>query len=115
MKEYLMPIRNNTEVESELSPEEMQKSIEAHTAWVGELMAKGHFKGGNPLMPEGKCIKGELVTDGPFAELKEAISGYYFLLANSLEEAAEISKGCPSIIMDNATLEIREVIEVDKP
>ena len=57
MKEYLMPIRNNTEVESELSPEEMQKSIEAHTAWVGELMAKGHFKGGNPLMPVCKCIK----------------------------------------------------------
>ena len=95
----------------------MQKAIEAHTEWVAKLMEQGHFKGGNPLMPQGKCIKGDgqLVTDGPYTELKEAVSGYYFLLANSLEEATEISKGCPSSTMYNATLEVREVIDVDKP
>ncbi|QSE99233.1 YciI family protein [Fulvivirga lutea] len=117
MKEYLMLIRNNAENENEMSAEEMQKSIEAHTNWVAQLMEKGHFKGGNPLMPHGKCIKGSsaIVTDGPFIELKESISGYYFLLANSLEEATEISKGCPSLKMDEATLEVREVIDVEKP
>lgn len=117
MNEYLMLIRNNIEEEKEMSPEEMQKSIEAHTTWVGELIKKGHFKGGDPLMPHGKCIKGsgKLITDGPYVELKESISGYYFLLADSLEEATEISKGCPSLLMEEATLEIREIINVEKP
>ncbi len=117
MKEYLMLIRNNVEEEQEMSPEEMQKSIAEHTKWVSELIEKGHFKGGNPLMPEGKCIKGSsaLITDGPFVELKESISGYYFLQAESLKQATEISKGCPSLKMDEATLEIREVIDVEKP
>ncbi len=117
MKEYLMLIRNNVEEEKEMSPEEMQKSIAAHTKWVGELIEKGHFKGGDPLMPEGTCIKGskKIVTDGPFAEMKESISGYYFILANSLEEATEVCKGCPSLELDEATLEIREIINVEKP
>lgn len=116
MKEYLMLIRSNAEAEQDFSPEEMQKAIAVHREWIEKLVAKGNFKGGNPLMPDGKTIRGNdtLVTDGPYVELKEAISGYYFLLANSLEEATEISKGCPSLTMEQATLEIREVIDVDK-
>ncbi len=117
MKEYLMLIRSNLEQEEQMSPEEMQKAIEAHTNWIKELMVNGKYKGGNPLMPDGKCIRGNehLVTDGPFVEVKEGISGYYFLLANSLEEATEISKGCPALTMEEASLEIREVIDVEKP
>lgn len=99
MKEYLMLIRENLEDYGKMSPEEMQEDIAKHVQWVEELVRKGHFKGGNPLSPEGKQItgKGRMATDGPYIEAKEAISGYYFLLANPLEEAAEIAKGCPAI------------------
>jgi hypothetical protein len=115
MKEYLMLIRENLEAYGKMTPQEMQKDIEKHVKWVEKLAKNGHFKGGNPLTPMGSHIKGKtkLVTDGPYIESKEAISGYYFLMANSLEEATEISKGCPS--MENAaTLEIREVIQTGK-
>ena len=88
----------------------MQKDIEKHVNWVEELVKNGNFKGGNPLTPIGKHIKNKLVTDGPYIELKEGVSGFYFLLANSLDEATEISKGCPSLEI-GSTLEIREVIQ----
>lgn len=112
MKEYLMLIREDVEAYKNMSSEEMQADIEKHVQWVGQLVEKGHFKGGNPLSPEGKTLKGQkqLVTDGPFIELKEGVSGYYFLLANSLEEAAEIARGCPSLQI-GATLEVREIIQ----
>jgi len=110
MKEYLMLIRENLENYGKMTPEEMQKDIEKHVKWVEKLAANGNFKGGNPLMPMGNHIKGKLVTDGPFIELKEGISGFYFLLANSLAEATELAKGCPSLDI-GGTVEIRETIQ----
>lgn len=110
MKEYLMLIRENLDNYGKMTPQEMQEDIQRHVAWVQELVANGNFKGGNPLMPMGKHITGTITTDGPFIEVKEGVSGYYFLLAGSLDEAAEIAKGCPSLAT-GGTVEIREVIE----
>lgn len=115
MKEFLLLIREDLQSYGKMTEEEMQADIENHIAWVETLVNKGHFKSGNPLTANGNCIKGksQLITDGPYAESKEAISGYYFLLANSLQEATEIAKGCPSLAY-NATLEIREVMNTDE-
>ena len=112
MKEYLMLIRENLGNYGKLTPEEMQKDIEKHVKWVEGLVKNGNFKGGNPLLPSGKHIHSQdkLVTDGPYIELKEGISGFYFLLTNSLEEATEIAKGCPSLEI-GATLEVREIMQ----
>lgn len=115
MKEYLMLIRENLDNYGKMTPKEMQKDIEKHVKWVEELVKNGNFKGGNPLSPTGKHIKSnnKLVTDGPYIELKEGVSGFYFLLANSLEEATDIAKGCPSLEM-GATLEMREIIQTEQ-
>ena len=112
MKEFLMLIRENLESYGKMTQEEMQADIEKHVKWVEELVKNGNFKGGNPLMPMGKYVKGanKVVTDGPFIELKEGVSGFYFLLANSLQEATEIAKGCPSLNI-GGTFEIREIIQ----
>ncbi|MBK7009983.1 MAG: hypothetical protein IPN73_17605 [Saprospiraceae bacterium] len=110
MKEFLMLIRENADY-GQMSVDDMQADIQKHMEWVEELIAKGHFKGGNPLEGAGATISGNerLVKDGPFIESKECISGYYFLLASSLEEAVEIAKGCPALEI-GANLEVREVI-----
>jgi hypothetical protein len=115
MKEYLLLIREDFSSYGNITPEEMQQSIEAHMKWVEKLVEKGNFREGNPLSPTGKLIKGKemIITDGPFIELKEGISGYYFILASSLAEVMEIAKGCPSLSMDNATLEVREVLQTE--
>lgn len=106
-----MLIRENLENYGKMTPQEMQEDIASHMQWVEKLVENGNFKGGNPLSPEGKCISGKdtIVTDGPYIETKEAISGYYFLLANSLEEVTEIAKGCPAI-ESGGILEIREIV-----
>lgn len=96
-----------------LSAEDMQADIAEHMAWVEGLMQQGHFKDGNPLEATGVSIKGDAITDGPFVEAKECISGYYFLLAGSLEEATGIAKGCPDL-KRGATLELREIMVMDE-
>jgi hypothetical protein len=115
MKEYLMLIRENLENYGKMTPQEMQDDIAKHVKWVEELVKNGNFKGGNPLMPMGKSVKGnnKIVTDGPYIESKEGVSGYYFLLANSLEEVTEIVKGCPSLDI-GGTVEVREIIQTEK-
>ncbi|NQX38665.1 Uncharacterized conserved protein [Pedobacter steynii] len=112
MKEFLMLIRENADY-GEMTAQQMQDDIEKQIKWVEELMAKGNFKDGNPLNPEGTHVKGNVITDGPYIESKECISGYYFLLANSLEEATELAKGCPSLAL-GASVELREVIQVEQ-
>lgn len=114
MKEFLMLIRENPEY-GNFSPEEMQEEMERHMQWVEQLMEKGQFKEGNPLEATGSTISGKnkIVSDGPFVESKECISGFYFLLAENLEEAIEIAKGCPSL-ESGASLEIREVINTNE-
>ncbi|MET7000103.1 YciI family protein [Chitinophaga defluvii] len=113
MKEFLMLIRENADYGT-MTPQEMQEDIERHIQWVEALVNSGHFSSSNPLMQEGTVIKGKdkIVTDGPFVESKECISGYYFLRATSLAAATEIAKGCPAL-MAGATLEIREIMPVD--
>ena len=112
MKEYLMLIRENLENYGKMTEQEIQDDIAQHVQWVEELVKNGNFEGGNPLTPMGKSVKGsqKIVTDGPYIESKEGISGFYFLLANSLEEATEIAKGCPSLRIEG-TVEIREIIQ----
>lgn len=115
MKEFLMLIRENLDNYGKMTPQEMQEDIEKHVKWVEELVQNGNFKGGNPLTPKGKHIKGKdkIITDGPFIEAKEGVSGYYFLLANSLEEAGKIALGCPSLNI-GGTVEVREIIQTEQ-
>ena len=56
------------------------------------------MKRGQRLMDEGKTIaRKKEITDGPFGESKEVIGGYWFILANNLDEAAQIAKGNPCL------------------
>jgi hypothetical protein len=68
----------------------------AHAAF-GEANAKA-IQGGNALQPTGTAttIRGGVVTDGPFAETKEALGGYYLIEAADLDEAIAIAKQVPA-------------------
>lgn len=113
MKEFLMLVREEATY-GEISLEEMQKCVEKHIRWVAELTEKGHYKGANPLDAGGAYVQGteKIVTDGPFIESKECVSGYYILTANSLEEAIEVVKGCPDLEWGR-TLEVREITQIE--
>lgn len=99
----------NGENYGDMSPEEFQKELEEHSKWIQQLGA--HYDSGEPLENPSKTIRGKdkLVTDGPFIESKEMISGFYILHAESLEEATQLSKGCP-ILRLGGSLEIRPIM-----
>jgi hypothetical protein len=94
-----------------LSPEEIQQVVTQMYAWFDRLTKQGKLKAGQPLEFEGKIVsqkKGRSVMDGPFAESKEAIAGYFLLQVNSLDEAVEIAKDCPTLNY-GAKVEVRPV------
>jgi hypothetical protein len=94
-----------------LSPEEIQRAVDQMKAWFDRLTAEGKAKAGKPLFHEGKIVsrkRGLSVADGPFAESKEAIGGFFLLEVESLDEATEIAKACP-VLAYGATVEVRPV------
>ncbi len=83
-----------------LSPEEMQQVADHWMAWFNRLKEQGTALAGNPLEGEGKIVSGKngrVVSDGPFAESKETIGGYFLLKVNTLNDAVAIAKECPGL------------------
>lgn len=108
--EYMLLFRG-THWHKSLSPEEIQWAVDQMKAWFDRLTAEGKAKAGKPLFHEGKIVsrkRGLSVTDGPFAESKEAIGGFFLLGVGSLDEATEIAKDCP-VLAYGATVEVRPV------
>lgn len=83
-----------------LSPEQMQQIGTEWMTWYQRLSDSGKVTAGNPLEPSGKIVSGKggrVVADGPFAESKEAIGGYFLLMVASEEEAVAIAQHCPGL------------------
>ncbi len=94
-----MLLFRGTELRKSLSPEEMQRVSEEWMAWFRRLTEQGKAVAGNPLEREGKIVSGKdrIVSDGPFAESKEAIGGYFLLDVATLDEAVAIARECPGL------------------
>jgi hypothetical protein len=108
--EYLLLFRG-TDWHKGLSPEQIQTVVNDMKAWFDRLTEQGKLKAGKPLMPEGKIVsqkKGRVVADGPFAESKEAVAGFFLLEVSSIDEAAEIAKDFPGLNY-GALVEVRTV------
>jgi hypothetical protein len=88
------------------SPEEIQQAIDAFYGWRDRLLQEGKMKGGQRLAVEAKLVSRSGVTDGPFAEAKEVVGGYWFFVANSLDEAAALAAQNPCLAC-GLTFEVR--------
>lgn len=94
-----------------LSPEQMQNVVGEWMTWFDRLRAEGKVAGGNPLENEGKVVtgtSGRIVADGPFAEAKEAIGGYFLLTVGEEAEAVAIAQQCPGLAY-GAIVEVRPI------
>lgn len=111
MNEYLFLYRGSKRPSS---PQEAQEVMQLWMAWMQDLAQRGHMKDrGQPLEGAGKVVKGDdkTVTDGPYAELKDLVGGYSLILAKDLDEAAELSKGCP-VFARGGFVEVRPVMKL---
>ena len=115
MKEFMYIFRGSVQNEQafiQLSPEQMQAEMQKWNVWMGDLAQKGKLISGQPLLPQGKVLKGvsKKVTDGPFTEGKDIVGGYLLVKANDLQEAIELSKACPTLEGADGTVEVREIM-----
>jgi len=106
--EYLFLFRGSN-WDAGLSPAEIQQVMNQTMAWFDGLYQQGKVKAGHPLEDGGRTISGKqgrMVSDGPFAESKEAIGGYLILEAASLDEAVTIAQSCPNLAY-GSSVEVR--------
>ncbi len=112
MKDYLLVFRTDFSKMPKASPEEMQALAKKWMDWFGSIAAQGKLaERGNRLVPGvGKVLRANnVVTDGPYMEIKESLGGYAIVKANSFDEAADLARNCP-VFGYGGSLEVREVM-----
>jgi hypothetical protein len=110
--DYLV-LSYGTSWDKSLSPEDIENATQQFYDWYKRLIKEGKMKSGHRLAADGKILAGrKSVMDGPFAESKEAVAGYWFIRARSLEEAVETAKGNPCLDY-GVTIEVRPIIQKD--
>ena len=108
---YILFFRNSgPENYEHLSPEQRQQLMTCWNAWYDDLARAGKAVEGQPLELETRVVTGGRVTDGPFAEAKEAIGGYVKLLVGSLDEATRIAQQHPAL-EHGLMIEVRQMTE----
>lgn len=104
MNDYLVLSRGQWRADA--SPEAVQGAIDAFYVWYEQGLAQGRLKPGSRLAQSARIVAHGLVTDGPFAETKEWVGGYWFIVAQTLEQAAAIAAENPCLAF-GLSLEIR--------
>lgn len=113
MAQFMLLLHETPSDFADLSPEQIQRVIEEYSAWRETLEKKGRMVGSNKLKDEGgrhlsRHDGAVQVTDGPYAEAKEIVGGYFVVEAGDYDEAVELSKSCPHLAY-GGRIELREI------
>lgn len=108
MAKFMYVFRGGAFVEKGLSPAVLQDHLKSWSAWIGELAQQGHQPSGDPVQTGGRTIRGKakVVTDGPYAELKDLVTGNLVIEVASLDAATQLAMGCPIFVYDGS-VEVR--------
>ena len=114
MDEFILIFRHQ-DGQKLASPEQMQIWMKQTMDWIGSIAAQNKFSGGNGLpFDDAKVVwPNNVVTNGPFGEIKETIGGYIIVKANSVEEAVEFAKGSPVLQGEGNSVEVRKIARGD--
>ena len=112
MKDFLLILKTEGSVWTDLSPEELQKHMERGTAYIGNLMKEGKLKSASPVDKGSRIITGSKGTmkDGPFNESKEVVAGYFLISAADIDEAVAIAKANPIFKDIPTTIEVHPMM-----
>jgi len=117
MKEFLLIYRREATANADSaqwSPERIQALMKPWQDWMGGLAAQNRLVDrGNRLDGDGSVVKSNnIITNGPYVEMKEAVGGYSIIKAKDLKEASELAKGCP-ILQVGGSVEVRTILTMD--
>ena len=114
---YLLLIYANENDYETLSPPQREGLLTDYTEFTKSIVQSGHFKAADRLRPVSTATSVRLrdgkpmITDGPFAETREQLGGYYLVDAKDLDEAIEIATRIPSVRY--GTIEVRPIWQMD--
>jgi hypothetical protein len=112
MKRFLLLIREDINRLRALSDAEIQNDIAVMTRWVEDLTKSGNFIQGDPLDTVGRMVtSNKVLSDGPFIEAREAITGFTLIKANNIEEASELAMACPAVQNGTIKIEVRPIFD----
>jgi hypothetical protein len=97
------------------SPEQIEIWMKQTQDWIGTIAGQNKFVGGNGLpFDDARVVRPKnVVTNGPFGEIKETIGGYIIVKANDADEAVEFAKGCPVLQVEGNSVEVRKIAKGD--
>ena len=111
MAKFLVLARGTGQAYATRSPQEMQQVVQKYMAWTAGHREAGRMIHAERLREDGRVVRGSAgkmtVTDGPFAESKEVIGGFWLLEAGSYDEVQAFLKGHPHL--EAGTLEVRQI------
>lgn len=116
---YMLLIHDSEKAWGALSHDEQKRIMAEYRRFSDEIRASGHFRAGSQLQPTSSATSvrvrngKRLVTDGPFAETREQLGGYFLIEAKDLDEAIGVAERLPSAKM--GTIEIRPLVETPTP
>src|SRR4029079_11527106 len=114
MKDFLLILKTEGSVWTDLSPEQLQKHMEHGNAYIGIVVKKGKLKNANPVDKGSRIVteSNGTMKDGPFNETKEVVAGYFLIAAEDINEAVEIAKANP-IFKDIPTkIEVHPMMDI---
>lgn len=114
MDEFMLIFRHE-DGKKVASPEQIQIWMKQTMDWIGGIAAQNKFSGSNGLPFEDSRVvrPNNVVTNGPFGEIKETIGGYIIVKADSVDEAVEFAKGCPVLQGEGNSVEVRKIAKKD--
>ena len=114
MEQFLLIMRHE-DGKKVASPEQIQNWMKQTMDWIGGIAAQNKFVLGNGLLfDDARVVRSNnVVTNGPFGDIKETIGGYIIVKANSVDEAVEFAKGCPVLQGEGNSMEVRKVAKND--
>ena len=114
MDEYILIFRHQ-DGSKIASPEQMQVWMKQTMDWIGGIAAQNKFISGTGLpFGDAKVVgHNNVVTDGPFGDIKETIGGFIMVKAGSMNEAVEFAKGSPILQGEGNTVEVRKIAKND--
>ena len=109
-RKFMLIFRGGAVSRDDISPSELQAHVAKWYAWSDELVRQGRRNVGTPLDNPGATVRGQdrVVTDGPYAESKDLVTGSMVIEAVSLEDAVEVARTCPTYEF-GGSVEVRPV------
>lgn len=117
--QYLLLIYDHEASWNKMTGADQAAMYKEYREFTQSITQSGHYKGGNQLQPVASATtvrirdKKRVVTDGPFAETKEQLGGYYMIEAKNLDDAIAVAARIPSARF--GSIEVRPIVVPNAP